>query len=212
MVGAFGALTERVFKKFVAYSSINQIGFLLIGLSTGHVNGLQTVLLFFLLYILTTVALFTIFLNLENVITGDNLRYISELGFLSPQQWLPRVALSVVFFSLAGVPPFAGFFSKFYVLLHLFENGFFFAVTIGIITSLISAYYYLTLVNYIWFGSGNISKDFWEINGRAMPAFIANLSFSGRCVLSSILAFLSVFWYINESIATLTWQLAFSCV
>lgn len=86
IVGAFGALTERVFKKFVAYSSINQIGFLLIGLSTGQITGLQTVLLFFLIYILTTVVLFTVFLNLENAITGDNLRYVSELGFLSPQE------------------------------------------------------------------------------------------------------------------------------
>lgn len=149
IVGAFGALTERVFKKFVAYSSINQIGFLLIGLSTGQITGLQTVLLFFLIYILTTVVLFTVFLNLENAITGDNLRYVSELGFLSPQEWLPRVALTIVFFSLAGLPPFAGFFSKFYVLLHLFDEGFFFAVLIGIVTSLISIYYYLTLVTYI---------------------------------------------------------------
>lgn len=153
IVGALGALTERAFKKFIAYSSINQIGFVLVGLSTGQVTGVQTVILFFLIYIITSVILFAVFLNLENNVTKEHMRYLSELGFLSPHEWLPRVALSIVFFSLAGLPPFAGFFTKFYVLLHLFEEGYLTAVLIGIITSLISSYYYLTLVNYMWFGS-----------------------------------------------------------
>jgi len=149
IIGALGALTERVFKKFIAYSSINQIGFVLIGLSTGQVTGLQTVIIFFLFYIVTSIALFGVFLNVENQTTGEHMRYVSDLGFLSPHEWLPRVALSIVFFSLAGLPPFAGFFSKFYVLLHLFEEGYLTAVFIGIVTSLISSYYYLTLVTYM---------------------------------------------------------------
>jgi len=86
IVGALGALTERVFKKFIAYSSINQIGFVLIGLSTGQVTGLQTVVIFFLFYIVTSIALFAVFLNVENQTTGEHMRYVSDLGFLSPHE------------------------------------------------------------------------------------------------------------------------------
>jgi NADH-quinone oxidoreductase subunit N len=66
VVGALGALTERVFKKFLAYSSINQIGFVLIALATGQITGLQSSILFFILYVLTSLALFAVFLNLED--------------------------------------------------------------------------------------------------------------------------------------------------
>jgi NADH-quinone oxidoreductase subunit N len=82
LVGALGALTERRFKKFLAYSSINQIGFILIALATGQIGGLQSAIFFFILYIFTTIALFAIFLNLQDRLTGRYIRYTTDLGFI----------------------------------------------------------------------------------------------------------------------------------
>jgi NADH-quinone oxidoreductase subunit N len=224
LVGAFGALTERAFKKFIAYSSINQIGFLLLGLSTGQLVGLQSVILFFLIYILTTVLLFAVFLNLENSLTGEHFRYVSELGFLSPHEWLSRIALSFVFFSFAGLPPFAGFFSKFYLLLHLFEEGFLVAVLVGIVTSLISSYYYLTLVTYIWFGSNLLGSTKWTstpwtsnlMNKQktlvGFPVFTAKWDQVNQILVLFLIAFLLFFVFGNEFFLNATYSLAQACV
>lgn len=209
IVGALGALTERVLKKFIAYSSINQIGFVLVGLSTGQVTGLQTVIIFFLFYIVTSIALFAVFLNVENQTTGEHMRYVSDLGFLSPHEWLPRVALSIVFFSLAGLPPFAGFFSKFYVLLHLFEEGYLTAVFIGIVTSLISSYYYLTLVTYMWFGS--VPQAALKKTWTYLPLFKSKWDSATKTTLVLVLVLLTMFIFVNEAVLNFSQQMAYSC-
>src|SRR5260370_32739292 len=122
MVGALGAFAETRFKRFIAYSSINQIGFLLMGLTTNNIAGYQSSILFLITYIITNIALFSIFLNLRNNITGKPLVFLTDLNRIDPRRWIVKFSFSCVFFSLAGLPPFAGFFGKFYVLINSFHQ------------------------------------------------------------------------------------------
>jgi NADH-quinone oxidoreductase subunit N len=213
VVGALGALTERVFKKFLAYSSINQIGFVLIALATGQITGLQSGILFFILYVLTSLALFAVFLNLEDDRTRWSIRYTTDLGLISPQEWLPRLAFSFVFFSLAGLPPFAGFFGKFYVLLHLFQEGYWLTVLVGVLSSVISAYYYLSLIALLWFGSTSkwISKDQESSSTVFISPYRATWDEVTKGIVLLILGFLLAFVLVNEPLLNFCRRLAYSC-
>jgi NADH-quinone oxidoreductase subunit N len=84
-VGALGAFTETRFKRFIAYSSINQIGFLLMGLTTANIAGYQSSILFLIIYILTNLALFSIFLNLSSNLTGKPLIFLTDLNRIDPR-------------------------------------------------------------------------------------------------------------------------------
>jgi len=123
VVGALGAFAETRFKRFIAYSSINQIGFLLLGLTTANVSGYQSSILFLVIYIITNIALFSIFLNLSSNLTGKPLVFLTDVTRIDARRWIVKLGLSCVFFSLAGLPPFAGFFGKFYILMNSFQQG-----------------------------------------------------------------------------------------
>ncbi len=147
IVGALGAFTEKKIKKFLAYSSINQVGFLLLGLAaTNKVEGMQATLFFLIIYVLTNLSFFYFFLQIESEKTSKPLVYLTDLNRLDPVNYKVRFTWTVVFFSLAGLPPFAGFFSKFFILLIAFQNQLYFSVLTGIVTSLLSAYYYIRVV------------------------------------------------------------------
>lgn len=152
LAGALGALTERKIKKFLAYSSINQVGFLLLGLAaTNKIEGIQATLFFLIIYVITNLSFFYFFLQIESQKNNKPLIYLTDLNRLDPTNYKVRFSWTVVFFSLAGLPPFAGFFSKFYILLIAFQNQLYVSVLIGIVTSLLSAYYYIRVVKLLWF-------------------------------------------------------------
>jgi NADH-quinone oxidoreductase subunit N len=93
------------------------------GLTTANIAGYQSSILFLIIYILTNIALFSIFLNLSSNLTGKPLTFLTDLNRIDPSRWLSKFGLSVIFFSLAGLPPLAGFFGKFYVLMNSFHTG-----------------------------------------------------------------------------------------
>jgi NADH-quinone oxidoreductase subunit N len=146
IVGAFFALVESRIKRFIAYSSINQIGFLLIGLILNTEQGILASLIFLTLYIFTNLGFFILFLNTHDEKITHPLIYLTDLKNFAKYNRGLTIPLVIILFSMAGIPPLAGFFGKLYLLLNAFEEKLYFLVFVGLLTSIISAYYYLKLV------------------------------------------------------------------
>jgi NADH-quinone oxidoreductase subunit N len=149
--GCFGALGEQLIKRFIAYSSINQMGFLFMGLACGTFEGVRASLLYLLLYILMNLSFFILFLNTREKKTHRALKYLIDFNDYARNHYLYSVTLVIVLFSMAGIPPLGGFFGKYFLFLHSFETGHYLLVIIGMITSLIAAYYYLRIIKIMWF-------------------------------------------------------------
>jgi NADH-quinone oxidoreductase subunit N len=149
--GCLGALGEKRIKRFIAYSSINQMGFLLMGLACGTFEGIRAALLYLLLYILMNLAFFILFLNTSDKKTNFYLVYLNDFNNYAKNQYLYSVSFVIILFSMAGIPPLGGFFGKYFLFLHSFEVGHYVLVIVGMITSVIATYYYLRIIKLMWF-------------------------------------------------------------
>jgi NADH-quinone oxidoreductase subunit N len=149
--GCFGALGEQLIKRFLAYSSINQMGFLFMGLACGTFEGLRASLLYLLLYILMNLGFFIFFLNTNEIQTHRAMLYLTDFNDYVRDNYLYSVTLVIIFFSMAGIPPLGGFFGKYFLFWHSFETGHYLLVITGMITSLIATYYYLRVIKIMWF-------------------------------------------------------------
>jgi NADH-quinone oxidoreductase subunit N len=149
--GCLGALNEPLIKRFIAYSSINQMGFLFLGLVCGSFEGTRASLIYLLLYTIMNLGFFILFLNTKERKKQRSLTYLSDFNDYAQNNYLYTVTFVVILFSMAGIPPLAGFFGKYYLFLHAFETGHIDLVIIGMITSLIASYYYLRIIKIMWF-------------------------------------------------------------
>ena len=149
--GCLGALGEQLIKRFIAYSSINQMGFLFMGLASGTFEGVRSALLYLLLYIFMNLGFFILFLNTRETKTNRALTYLTDFNDYAHNHYLYSITLVVILFSMAGIPPLGGFFGKYFLFLHSFEVGHYLLVIVGMITSLIAAYYYLRIIKIMWF-------------------------------------------------------------
>ena len=149
--GCFGALGEQLIKRFIAYSSINQMGFLFMGLASGTFEGIRAALLYLFLYILMNLGFFLLFLNTREQKTNRALTYLSDFNDYAQNHYLYSVTLVIILFSMAGIPPLGGFLGKYFLFWHSFEVGHYLLVIIGMATSLIATYYYLRIIKIMWF-------------------------------------------------------------
>jgi NADH-quinone oxidoreductase subunit N len=159
--GCCGALIEQDFKKFLAFSSINQMGFLLIGISCIYFEAFRSSIIYLTIYMLTNIALFNIFITITQNLTNTRLIYIQELNLFSKNNFCLSVIIAITMCSMAGIPPLAGFFGKFFLFLHAFEFNFFSIIFFGMITTLVSTIYYLNIINNMWFLK-NYRYDFYR--------------------------------------------------
>jgi NADH-quinone oxidoreductase subunit N len=148
-LGAFAAIGQRNFKRLMAYSSIGHMGFALVGLAAGTPEGVQGVLVYMAIYITMTLGTFACILAMRR--DGIMVEDISDLAGLARTKPTMALFLGLLLFSLAGIPPLAGFFAKFYVFLAAIKAGLFTLAVIGVVTSVISAYYYLAIVKIMYF-------------------------------------------------------------
>ena len=132
MIGAFGALAQKKIKRLLVYSSIGHVGYLLIGLCCGTVEGLHAVLLYLVIYVLMTVNIFAIVLASVDHSYTSRLKYIQDLGFLSQKHPILAVTLSATLFSMAGIPPLAGFCSKFYLFFAAMSSSLYGLAILGV--------------------------------------------------------------------------------
>jgi NADH-quinone oxidoreductase subunit N len=151
MVGSFGALQQRKIKRLLAYSSIGHIGYMLVGISTGTVEGLQGLLVYIVLYMAMSTCIWTAVLSLSYSNKQGRVKYLTDFVALSKINPLLAITIALTLFSMAGVPPLAGFFSKLYVFFSALESSMYLIVIIGVLTSCIGAYYYIRLIKIMFF-------------------------------------------------------------
>lgn len=148
-VGAFSAIPQTNIKRLMAYSSIGHMGYALIGLAAGGAQGVSAVLIYMTVYIAMTIGTFACILMMRR--RGGMTEDISDLSGLTKTNMPLALILTVLLFSLAGVPPTAGFFGKWFVFLAAVDAGLIWLAVIGVAASAISAFYYLRIVWFMWF-------------------------------------------------------------
>src|SRR5216684_3625572 len=148
-LGSFAAIGQRNFKRLMAYSSIGHMGFALIGLAAGTPEGVQGVLVYAAIYLAMTLGTFACILAMRR--NGSMVEDIGDLSGLARSNPPLAFFLALLLFSLAGIPPLAGFFAKYYVFLGAIKAGLYTLAVIGVVTSVIGAYYYLLIVKTMYF-------------------------------------------------------------
>jgi NADH-quinone oxidoreductase subunit N len=149
LLGAFGAIGQTNIKRLMAYSSIGHMGFALVGLAAGTSEGVQGVLVYLAIYVTMTLGAFACILAMHRA--EGPIETISDLAGLARTNGPMAFLFAMLLFSLAGVPPLAGFFAKFYVFLAAIKAGLYVLAVIGVIASVIGAYYYLMIVKVMYF-------------------------------------------------------------
>ncbi len=148
-LGAFAAIGQNNIKRLMAYSSIGHIGYALVGLSAGTQSGVNGVILYMLIYMVMTVGTFACIIAMRR--KDGAVEEISDLAGLSSRNPLMALVLTVLMFSLAGIPPLAGFFAKYFVFVAAIEAGLYALAIIGVLASVVGAYYYLRIIKIMWF-------------------------------------------------------------
>ena len=147
--GAVAAIGQSNLKRLIAYSSISHMGYAIAGLATGTNQGIQSSLTYISIYLVMTLAFFSCIFMLRK----KNVFYekIENLSGLSTNHPILSIALLIVLFSLAGIPPLAGFFAKFYIFMAVIEQSMYFLAIVGLLSTVIAAFYYLRLIKIIYF-------------------------------------------------------------
>ncbi len=147
--GAVAAIGQTNLKRLVAYSSISHVGYALAGLATGSNEGIQSSVIYITIYILMNLGLFSCLLMMKR----NNVYYeqIEDLSGLSKNHPLLSLSLLIILFSLAGIPPLAGFFAKFYIFKSVLEQSMFFLAIVGLLSTVVAAFYYLRLIKIMYF-------------------------------------------------------------
>ncbi len=149
VLGAFAAIGQNNIKRLMAYSTIGHMGYALVGLAAGTVAGVQSVLVYLAIYLVTNVGVFVCILSMRR--KEGMVEEISDLSGLSRTRPMMAFALAIFMFSLAGIPPLAGFFGKFLVFFAAVDAGLWQLAVIGLLASVVSAFYYLRIIKVMYF-------------------------------------------------------------
>jgi NADH-quinone oxidoreductase subunit N len=156
-LGAIAAIGQTDIKRLMAYSSISHMGFALMGLASGTAQGVEAMLIYMAIYVTMNIGTFAFILTMEK--DGRHITQISALSSFASRDGTKALALLVLMFSLAGVPPLVGFFGKYAVLLAAVDGGLTWLAVAGVIASVIGAFYYLRIVYLMYFGEPREGLD-----------------------------------------------------
>ena len=167
-LGAFAAINQRNIKRLMAYSSIGHVGYALVGLAAGTEIGVRGVLIYLSIYLVMNIGTFACILCMRR--GGRMVEEIDDLAGLGKTHPLLAATLVVFMFSLAGIPPLAGFFGKLYVFLAAIESGLYLLAILGVIASVVGAFYYLRIIKIMYFDEALDALD--KPIGRDLSAVI----------------------------------------
>jgi len=186
ILGAVAAIGQSNIKRLMAYSSIGHMGYALAGIATGTNTGIQSTIIYLVIYLVMNLGAFgCIFMMKRENIFYEN---INDLSGLSKNHPMLALSFLIILFSLAGIPPLAGFFAKFYVFMAVIEAEMYALAIIGVVTTVVSAFYYLRIIKVIYFDKP--SKPFDESYDWGLKSSL---------ILSSILILI---YFIYPSILT----------
>ena len=149
ILGAVAAIGQNNIKRLMAYSSIGHMGYALAGLAVGNNEGIQSTIIYLTIYLLMNLGAFGLIFMMKR----ENIFYenINELSGLSKNHPILALSFLIILFSLAGIPPLAGFFAKFYIFMSVIEAKMYLLAIVGLVTTVISAFYYLRIIKIIYF-------------------------------------------------------------
>ena len=149
LFGAIAAIGQTNLKRLIAYSSISHVGYTLAGLATGSNDGIQSSIIYITIYIIMNLGLFSCLLMMKR--NNEYYENLDDLSGLSKNHPLLSISLLIILFSLAGIPPLAGFFAKFYIFKSVLEQSMFFLAIVGLLSTVVAAFYYLRLIKIMYF-------------------------------------------------------------
>jgi NADH-quinone oxidoreductase subunit N len=156
-LGSFAAIGQKNIKRLMAYSAIGHIGFALVGLAAGTVEGAQGVLVYIAIYVAMTLGAFAVIMAMKR--NGQPVEAIADFSGLSRTNPMLAFFFAMLLFSLAGIPPLAGFFAKFYVFVAAIKAGLFTLAVVGVLASVVGAYYYLLIIKVMYFDEPKVAVD-----------------------------------------------------
>ena len=149
LFGAIAAIGQTNLKRLIAYSSIGHIGYALAGLASVSNAGIQSSIVYIVIYIIMNLGLFSCLLMMKR--NNEYYEDISDLSGLSKNHPLLSLSMLIILFSLAGIPPLAGFFAKFYIFKSVIEQSMYFLAIVGLLSTVVAAFYYLRIIKIIYF-------------------------------------------------------------
>ena len=153
IIGTLGALWQTKIKRLLAYSGIGHIGYMLIGISTGSIEGIYSTFFYVIIYIIMTVATFSILLSIRKQGNLSKIKYINDLSGLFISNPQLALSFSLIMFSMCGIPPLAGFFSKMFIFISAINMEMYFLAIIGVMTSVVASFYYIRIIKLMFFDS-----------------------------------------------------------
>ncbi len=171
---AFAAIAQTNIKRLMAYSSIGHVGYALVGLASGTTDGYSAVLVYMAIYIVMTLGTFAVILAMRR--NGSMVEDISDLTGLSKTNPVVAAMMLIFMFSMAGIPPLAGFYAKLYVFLAAVDAGLYFLAVIGMLASVVGAYYYIRIVKLMYFDEPEETLDPHPGRDLGVVQFVAGMA------------------------------------
>lgn len=182
VVATFNAFKQYKIKRFLIFSSMTHIGYILLGITTSTIEGIQSIFVYFIIYVISILNIWSIYIYFNNKI-----KYLSDLSYIYKYNKTLGMSFIITMFSMAGVPPMAGFLAKFYSFFVCIENNFYLLATIGVLLSIICTFYYIRFLKIIYFEN---TKKYITLN--------INLSKTTAFVIS-LTSILLIYIFINPS-------------
>ena len=195
ILGAFAAIGQNNIKRLIAYSSIGHMGYALAGLATGTNAGIQSTLIYLTIYLVMNLGIFgcVFMLKRENTFYEN----INDLSGLSKNHPLLAFSFLIMLFSLAGIPPLAGFFAKFYIFVSVIEVKMYALAIIGLLTTVVSAFYYLRIIKIIYFDKPkkafNTSYDWGLKSSLILSTIMILIYFIYPMILTDIVSLIEIY-------------------
>ncbi len=171
ILGAVAAMVQKNFKRLLAYSSIGHIGYALAGVATGVVSGYQSSIIYISIYVIMNIGAFSCLYLLKK--DGHYKENIADLSGISKKHPVLAISFLIILFSLAGIPPLGGFFAKFYVFVAVIEQKMYSLAIIGLLTTVMSAFYYLKIIKTIYFDDSVVTYDLTKNRTAQFSVFVS---------------------------------------
>jgi proton-translocating NADH-quinone oxidoreductase chain N len=162
IIGSFVALRQRKLKRLLAYSSISHVGYILLAFASNSLEGVQSLFFYLIVYMITSLCLWTIVAALDTTQNKEKPKTLGDFVAISNNNPILGVTGMLAFFSLAGVPPLAGFFAKMGIFISSLSASLFFASLIAIFSSVISSFYYIRIIKTVYFEANNNNTFFFQ--------------------------------------------------
>ena len=174
-LGAIAAISQTNIKRLLAYSSIGHVGYILVGLASANAAGIKGVVIYMSIYVIMNIAVFSLILSTK--LNNNYIEKINDFTGLSKHKPLVALCFAIIMLSMAGIPPFAGFFGKFYIFIAALKANLYLLAVLGVISSVISAFYYMRIIKVMYFDEKENINFQSKISSQSVIILILSMFF-----------------------------------